>query len=73
MIPVRYIGPIHALGLMFREEGMRGLYRGYSAYLIGTSIYTMFVPLMTEMAVMNRMISGKYQEQIPELYEEVFN
>lgn len=56
MIPIRYIGPIHALGLTFREEGVRGLYRGYFAYLIATSIYTACVPLLTETWVMSQPI-----------------
>jgi len=30
----RYIGNVHALGLMWREEGIKGLYRGYFAYLL---------------------------------------
>jgi hypothetical protein len=30
----RYLGLIHGLGLMWREEGIKGLYRGYVAYLI---------------------------------------
>ena len=33
MLPSRYIGPLHATGLMFREEGIRGLYRGYCAHV----------------------------------------
>jgi hypothetical protein len=74
MIPLRYIGPIHAFGLMLREEGLRGLYRGYIAYLIATSIYTAFVPILTEMTVMNRTISGNYDDKgVAELYDEVFH
>ncbi len=51
MIPMRYIGPLHALGLMFREEGLRGLYRGYIAYMLATTLYITLVPLFTELAI----------------------
>ena len=37
MLPLRYLGPLHALGLIYREEGMKGLYRGYLAYLLAVS------------------------------------
>ena len=71
MIPARYIGPLHALGLTFREEGVRGLYRGYVAYLIATSIYSACVPLLTEFTVMQKPISGNCNEDVIELYDEV--
>lgn len=51
MIPTRYLGALHATGLMLREEGLRGLYRGYFAYLIATSIYIALVPLAAELSV----------------------
>lgn len=72
MIPKRYIGPLHAFGLTLREEGMRGLYRGYFAYAIATSIYVTCVPLLTEMTVLNRPISGHYDNDVNQLYDEVF-
>jgi len=50
MIPTRYMGPMHALGLTWREEGMRGLYRGYWAYMIATLIYMTVVPLIAELS-----------------------
>lgn len=34
MIHKRYEGVIHALKLIFKEEGARGLYRGFGAYLL---------------------------------------
>jgi hypothetical protein len=71
MIPMRYIGPLHAMGLTFREEGVRGLYRGYAAYLVATSIYTALVPLLTEFTVMHKPISGYYKDDVNELYDEV--
>ena len=40
MLPLRYLGNIHALGLMWREEGIKGLYRGYVAYLLAVSLAT---------------------------------
>jgi len=51
MIPTRYLGPIHATGLMLREEGIRGLYRGYWAYLVATSLYVTLVPFIGELAI----------------------
>jgi len=51
MIPMRYMSPLHAFGLTFREEGIRGLYRGYIAFLIATSIYTFSVPFITEISM----------------------
>lgn len=51
MIPMRYEGGVHATGLMFREEGLRGLYRGYTAYIMATAIYWMVVPLVAELAM----------------------
>ena len=34
MIPLRYAGVWHALKLIFHEEGLKGLYRGFFAYLV---------------------------------------
>ena len=42
MLPLRYLGVIHGLGLTYREEGLKGLYRGYIAYVLAvilTSVY----------------------------------
>ena len=71
MIPVRYYGPIHAFGLCLREEGVRGLYRGYFAYLIGMSIYCAFVPMLTDLSIMTMPICGGYKDEIGELYDQV--
>lgn len=38
MLPLRYLGIIHCIGLMWREEGLKGLYRGYIAYLFAVII-----------------------------------
>ena len=51
MIPMRYMSPLHAFGLTLREEGIRGLYRGYFAFFIATSIYTFSVPILTELSM----------------------
>ena len=51
MIPTRYLGPIHATGLMLKEEGIRGLYRGYSAYMIATFMYLAIVPIAAELSM----------------------
>ena len=37
MLPLRYLGIVHCFGLMKREEGLRGLYRGYLAYLLAVT------------------------------------
>jgi len=71
MIPTRYIGPLHGFGLTLREEGFRGLYRGYIAYAIATVIYTAVVPILTEITVLNRPISGTYENDVNTLYDEV--
>ena len=47
MIPSRYLGPLHAIALTRREEGFRGLYRGYIAYIIATSMFWMVIPPTT--------------------------
>lgn len=73
MVPMRYIGPLHAFGLMFREEGIRGLYRGYAAYLIATSMYTTLVPMIAEFSIMNKPISGNFDDDINRLYDEVIS
>jgi hypothetical protein len=62
MIPMRYLGPLHTLGLMWREEGMRGLYRGYTAYLLATSLYICIVPLMAEFSVKRSALTGNYDD-----------
>jgi Mitochondrial carrier protein len=38
MLPLRYLGVLHTLGLTYREEGLKGLYRGYLAYLVAVSL-----------------------------------
>ena len=73
---MRYIGPIHAMGLMYREEGMRGLYRGYFAYLIATSIFTACVPFIASLSVLNKPITGVFDDhdsEIDRLYDEVMS
>lgn len=39
-LPLRYSGPIDCFGQSLREEGIRGLYRGISAPLVGAAIET---------------------------------
>jgi len=39
MIPMRYIGLLHCIGLTKREEGIKGLYRGYFAYILAVSAF----------------------------------
>ena len=69
MIPTRYLGPIHAIGLTLREEGIRGLYRGYVAYMIATSIYLLVVPIAAEITFQRSALSGAVKDDTDELYE----
>jgi len=39
MLPVRYSGIWHAMKLIRQEEGVRGLYRGYCAFLPAVRIF----------------------------------
>lgn len=41
---------------------MRGLYRGYSAYLIATSIYLLIIPISTELITSSGWISGTIKD-----------
>ena len=71
MIPARYIGPIHATGLMLREEGFRGLYRGYTAYILATAFYLITVPLLAELSMLKMAIGGNYEDEMDYLYDSV--
>ena len=68
MIPTRYLGPVHATGLMLREEGMRGLFRGYTAYLIATTIYLTIVPIAAELSMLRSPLGGFVTDETDELY-----
>jgi hypothetical protein len=70
MLPLRYIGVIHALGLMWREEGAKGLFRGYVAYLIATSVLVTIVPVTAELMMLKTPYYGNF-EDTDELYREV--
>jgi hypothetical protein len=59
---MRYLGPIHTLGLMWREEGMRGLYRGYTSYLMASAIFVAFVPIFAELSMAYSKIGGNYDD-----------
>ena len=72
MIPTRYLGPVHALGLTYREEGIRGLYRGYCAYALAVGIYLAVVPLVTEMQLCRMAIAGgKKRNNSDELMQDL--
>lgn len=58
MIPRRYKNVRHCFGLTYREEGFRGLYRGFAAYAIAITIYTTLVPYMTFMATRKNPMLG---------------
>jgi hypothetical protein len=68
MIPTRYLGPVHALGLCWREEGMKGLFRGYTAYILATSIYLVIVPLVAELKIQRSAFYGTQRDDNDDLY-----
>jgi ornithine carrier protein len=39
-VPLKYKGPMDCFSQSFKEEGMRGLYRGISAPLVGAAVET---------------------------------
>ena len=69
MIPTRYMGAVHATGLMLREEGFRGLYRGYTAYLLATAFYITTVPFLAELSVAKTAIGGHYYDETDDLLD----
>ena len=69
MIPMRYEGAIHCLGLMWREEGLRGLYRGYWAYILATAIHHIFVPMTAEFSLIKHPVWGNTIDRTGELLD----
>jgi hypothetical protein len=43
---------------MYREEGIRGLYRGFTSFSIGMLIYLTFVPMIAHMTSMRSPVFG---------------
>lgn len=70
---MRYEGAVHCAGLMFREEGLRGLYRGYIPFMLATAIYWAMVPLVAELGLQKQPISGNYKDETGELLDQVNN
>ena len=71
MLPLRYLGLIHTIGLMWREEGkLRGLYRGYLAYLVAMSFVITVVPVSAELVMLKTPLYGHYEDS-DDLYKEV--
>ena len=72
MIPMRYASPIHCLGLTYREEGLRGLYRGYIPFFLASLIYWGVIPVVTELSMLRNSITGNFDEdQQADLIDEV--
>jgi hypothetical protein len=71
MIPSRYMGVVHGLGLTYREEGLRGLYRGYWAFIIATAVYFAVVPLAAEISFLNTKLSGNFSDDNSDVYQEL--
>lgn len=73
MLPLRYLGLIHCLGLMWREEGkLRGLYRGYLAYLVAISFVITVVPISAELIMLKSPLYGHFEDS-DDLYKEVMH
>lgn len=72
MLPLRYLGVLHTLGLTYREEGLKGLYRGYIAYVLATSLIITLVPISAELLMLKTPFYGNYEDS-DELYKEVMN
>ena len=66
---MRYEGAVHCAGLMWREEGLRGLYRGYFAYIAATAIYWLVVPMSAELQLMRQPIYGNFVDKTGELLD----
>jgi hypothetical protein len=43
---------------MYREEGIKGLYRGFSSFTIGISLYLMIVPAVMFIYGVNHPLMG---------------
>lgn len=71
MIPTRYLGPVHALSLCWREEGFKGLYRGYTAYILATSIYLLIIPLASELKILRSAYYGTIRDDNDDLYQSL--
>ena len=70
MLPLRYLGVIHGLGLTWREEGLHGLYRGYLAYLLAMSAVMTIVPVTAELLMLKSAYYGNFEDH-DELYKDV--
>lgn len=55
---------------MWREEGLKGLFRGYVAYLFATSMIITMVPITAELIMLKTPFYGNYEDN-DELYKEV--
>ena len=72
MIPMRYAGPLHCFGLIFREEGIRGLFRGYVPYIAASMIVFGVLPFLAELSMLKDPIYGEIKsDKTTELYDEV--
>lgn len=58
MIPHRYMNATHALGLIRREEGFKGLYRGFSAHIVAQAVIISAIPFLAELSMMQSPLMG---------------
>ena len=63
MVPTRYLGPIHAFGLISREEGYRAFFKGLVPYLIATSLTLSLIPIIGEYKLMESPIFGNFVDE----------
>jgi hypothetical protein len=62
LLPARYLNTIHALFLIRREEGIfKGLYKGFTFYMIGMMIWVQLVPGMAYIQYYKRIIEEDEQ------------
>jgi hypothetical protein len=50
---------------------MRGLYRGYTAYIIGTFIYLLIVPIAAELSLSKSGLAGNLHDDTDDIYNQV--
>lgn len=63
MVPTRYLGPIHAFGLISREEGYRAFYKGLVPYLVATSLTISLIPIIGEYKMMQSPLYGNFYDE----------
>lgn len=72
MLHPRYNNYLHCLYTINKEEGLRGLYRGFPLYLLATAVVTLLIPVAAETAMQRTELYGYDRRRENEsLHEEV--